>query len=125
MEADGMSIRERLLLLEECYDELVKTINDEEADPKRITDLVGEAEEIMGSLSHILEYSEFGEQTEIEILEAIKAKADALVNLLRGEMDNIIALSKKLTTGRQAIGAYDSPLIGLGYTEGKFVDRKK
>lgn len=125
MEADGMSIRERLLLLEECYDELVKTINDEEADPKRITDLVGEAEEIMGSLSHILESSEFEEQTEIEILEAIKAKADALVNLLRGEMDNIIALSKKLTTGRQAIDAYDSPLIGLGYTEGKFVDRKK
>lgn len=125
MEVNGMNIRERLLLLEECYDELVKVINAEEADPQRITDLVGEAEEIVGSLSYVLESSEFEEQSEIESLEAIKTKADAIVNLLREEMDNIVALSKKITTGRQAINAYDLPMIGLGYTEGKFVDRKK
>lgn len=125
MEANGMSIRDKFLLLEKCYDELVKVIKAEEADPQRITDLVREAEEIMGSLSYTLKSSGIEDQVETEILEAIKTKADAIVNLLREEMDTIIALSKKITTGRQAMNAYDLPMIGLGYTEGKFIDRKK
>ncbi|HBG17375.1 MAG TPA: hypothetical protein DDW93_11375 [Firmicutes bacterium] len=125
MEWDGINLREGLLVLEECYDQLVKVIKGDSGDPQKITVLVAEAEQIVDSLSFVIQSSGLENQDEVEMMKAIKIKADAIVNLLREEMDAIAELFKNITTGRQALNAYDIPPIGLGYTEGKFVDRKK
>ena len=122
---DGINLKKEYHLLEECYDQLNEVIKDDNADPRRITELVDESERIVKSLASKIESSGIKDQDEAEILQAIKIKADAIVNLLREEMASITELFLNLKTGRQALNAYDIPPIGLGYTEGKFVDRKK
>ncbi len=122
---DGINLKKGYHLLEECYDQLAEVIRDNNADPRRITELVDESEQIIQLLASKIESSGIEVQEEVEILQAVKIKADAIVNLLREEMASIRELFINFQTGRQALNAYDLPQVGLGYTEGKFVDRKK
>ena len=125
MEWDGINLREGLHLLEDCYERLTKAIKDEEADPKEISSFVDEAEQIVVLIASILQKSPVKDEDEMEVMKAAKAKADAIVQLLQAEMGTIAEHYAQIKTGRQAINAYHPQPLGLGYSEGKFVDRKK
>ncbi len=125
MEWDGLSLREGFKLLEDCYDRLLKAIKDDEADPKEISSFAEEAEQIVVLLSNLLQKSAIEQEAELELIRAVKAKADAIIQLLHEEMEAIAESYAQIKTGQQAINAYQPPTVGLGYSEGKFVDRKK
>lgn len=125
MEWDGINLQEGFRLLEECYNQLVEAIKDDQADPRKIASLVDDAERIVELLTSIWQSSPIKEQGELELMKTVKVKADDIVQLLQKEMGHISESFKTLNTGRQALNAYGMPRIGMGYTEGKFVDRKK
>ncbi|NLW55513.1 MAG: hypothetical protein GX050_02635 [Firmicutes bacterium] len=125
MEWDGINLQEGFCLLEQCYNRLEDAIKDEQADPQEIAFLVDDAERIVQLLSRLLRSSPLKEEDEFELVQKVKVKAEAIVQLLREEMEYIFESFKSLNTGRQAINAYEGPRVGMGYTEGKFVDRKK
>ena len=125
MEWDGINLREGFKLLEDCYERLLKAIKDEGADPKEISSFVDEAEQIVVLLSTILQKKPIEEEAEFELMKAVKAKADAIIQLLHEEMETIAENYAQIKTGKQAINAYQPQSVGLGYSEGKFVDRKK
>ena len=58
-------------------------------------------------------------------VQTVKEKADAIIRLLHEEMGAIAEQYAQIKTGEQAINAYNPQPVGLGYSEGKFVDRKK
>ncbi|NLM36670.1 MAG: hypothetical protein GX202_00905 [Firmicutes bacterium] len=124
MEWDGLGLMDGLRLLENCYNRLTQVVKDEHADPKVITSLVDEAEQIVVLLNSILQRTALEGEDE-ETLKTVKEKADAIVQLLHQEMETIAEQYAQLKTGRQAMDAYYSPPVGLGYSEGKFVDRKE
>ncbi|NLY90586.1 MAG: hypothetical protein GX081_03140 [Firmicutes bacterium] len=125
MEWDGINLREGFKLLEDCYERLMKAIKDEGADHTVISSFVDEAEQIVVLLSNILKKSVIEEEVELELMRAVKAKADAIIQLLQEEMESIAESYAQIKTGQKAINAYQPPSVGLGYSEGKFVDRKK
>lgn len=124
MEWDGLELMDGLRLLENCYDRLAQVVKDEQADPKAIASLVEEAEQIVVLLNTILQRTPL-EAEDVHTVQAVKEKADAIVQLLHEEMEVVAAHYAQIKTGRQAIDAYNPPLVGLGYSEGKFVDSKK
>ena len=65
------------------------------------------------------------EEEKEQTIQTVKEKADAIVQLLQEEMGAIAEQYAQIKTGRQAINAYYPQPVGLGYSEGKFVDRKK
>lgn len=126
MEWDGLGLKDGLRLLENCYNRLAEVVKDEQADPKAITSLVDEAEQIVVLLNSILQRTGMEEEADQEtIMETIKEKADAIVQLLQDEMGTIAQQYAQIRTGRQAIDAYYPQPVGLGYSEGRFVDNKK
>ncbi|NLC52922.1 MAG: hypothetical protein GX770_03025 [Firmicutes bacterium] len=124
MEWDGLELKDGLRLLENCYNRLAQIVKDEEADPQAITSLVDEAEQIVVLLNAILQRASVEGEKEQNI-QAVKEKADAIVQLLQEEMGTIAEQYAQIKTGRQAIDAYYPQPVGLGYSEGKFIDRKK
>ncbi|MBA2132295.1 hypothetical protein [Capillibacterium thermochitinicola] len=124
MEWDGLELMDGLRLLENCYDRLAQVVKDEQADPKVITSLVDEAEQIVVLLNSILQRTPLEGEKE-ETLKTVKEKADAIVQLLQQEMGTIAEKYAQIKTGRQAVDAYYPQPVGLGYSEGKFVDRKE
>ncbi len=124
MEWDGLELKDGLRLLENCYNRLAQAVKDEQADPKVITSLVDEAEQIVVLLNSILQRTLLEEEKE-QTIQTVKEKADAIVQLLQEEMGAIAEQYAQIKTGRQAINAYYPQPVGLGYSEGKFVDRKK
>ena len=125
MEWDGIDLSEGMKLLDDCYERLGQVIQDDESDPKEISAFVDEAEQIVVLITSILQKEPIREATELELMQAVKAKADAIVQLLQTEMKTITKQVEQISTGRQAINAYNPPPVGFGYSEGKFVDRKK
>ncbi|HEY8391262.1 MAG TPA: hypothetical protein VIL83_00845 [Capillibacterium sp.] len=127
MEWDGINLREGVRLLEDCYERLMRAIKDEKGDHKEISSLVEEAEQIVVLLSNILQKPALEEEVdaEVELMRTVKAKADAIIQLLREEMEKIAKSYAQIKTGQQAISAYQPKRVGLGYGEGKFVDRKE
>jgi len=125
MEWDGIDLREGMKLLDDCYERLWQVIQDEESDPKEIPAFVDEAEQIVVLITSILQKEPNREATELELMQAVKARADAIVQLLQTEMKTITQQVGQISTGRQAINAYNPQPVGFGYSEGKFVDRKK
>ncbi|HHT49614.1 MAG TPA: hypothetical protein GXZ98_10030 [Firmicutes bacterium] len=125
MEWDGLDLREGFKLLEDCYERLMEAIKDETVDPKEISSFVEEAEHIVVLLTNILQKSPIDEEAQLELIKAVKAKADAIIQVLHEEMETIAASYEQLKTGKRALNAYQPQPVGLGYSEGKFVDRKK
>lgn len=123
MEWDGLELKDGLKLLENCYNRLAQLIKDEQADPKEIASLVDEAEQIVVLLTSILPQTSLEEAS--DDLKAVKVKADALVALLQTEMETIAQQFAQISAGREAINAYNPQPVGFGYSEGKFVDRKR
>lgn len=124
MEWDGLELKDGLRLLENCYNRLAQAVKDEQADPKEITSLVEEAEQIVVLLDAILQRTPLEEEKE-QTIQTVKEKADAIIQLLNEEMGAIAEQYAQIKTGRQAIDAYYPQPVGLGYSEGKFVDRKE
>ncbi|HHT05444.1 MAG TPA: hypothetical protein GXZ97_04165 [Hydrogenispora sp.] len=124
MEWDGLELKDGLRLLENCYNRLAQAVKDEQADPKEITSLVEEAEQIVVLLDAILQRTSLEEEKE-QTIQTVKEKADAIIQLLNEEMGAIAEQYAQIKTGRQAIDAYYPQPVGLGYSEGKFVDRKE
>ncbi len=124
MEWDGLELKDGLRLLENCYNRLAQAVKDEQADPKEITSLVEEAEQIVVLLDAILQRTSLEEEKE-QTIQTVKEKADAIIRLLNEEMGAIAEQYAQIKTGRQAIDAYYPQPVGLGYSEGKFVDRKE
>ncbi len=125
MEWDGINLQEGFSLLEQCYNRLKDAIADEQADPQEIAFLVDDAERIVQLLSKLWQSSPHRTEDELGLMEKAKVKAEEIVRLLQQEMERITESFKSLSSGRQALNAYNSPRVGMGYTEGKFVDRKK
>lgn len=124
MEWDGLELKDGLRLLENCYNRLAQAVKDDQADPKEITSLVEEAEQIVVLLDAILQRTSLEEEKE-QTIQTVKEKADAIIQLLNEEMGAIAEQYAQIKTGRQAIDAYYPQPVGLGYSEGKFVDRKE
>ncbi len=124
MEWDGLELKDGLRLLENCYNRLAQAVKDEQADPKEITSLVEEAEQIVVLLDAILQRTPLEEEKE-QTIQTVKEKADAIIQLLNEEMGAMAEQYAQIKTGRQAIDAYYPQPVGLGYWEGKFVDRKE
>jgi phosphoglycolate phosphatase-like HAD superfamily hydrolase len=124
MEWDGLELKDGLRLLENCYNRLAQAVKDDQADPKEITSLVEEAEQIVVLLDAILQRTPLEEEKE-QTIQTVKEKADAIIQLLNEEMGAIAEQYAQIKTGRQAIDAYYPQPVGLGYSEGKFVDRKE
>lgn len=124
MEWDGLELKDGLRLLENCYNRLAQAVKDDQADPKEITSLVEEAEQIVVLLDAILQRTPLEEEKE-QTIQTVKEKADAIIRLLNEEMGAIAEQYAQIKTGRQAIDAYYPQPVGLGYSEGKFVDRKE
>lgn len=124
--------RDHYLKLQDCYDRLEKEFSARNVDARRITELVEEADRIIKFLSlnaagQAGEAGTDGKSTagEREILESLRKKARRLEELFKKEMAGIEEAISNLKTGRRAINAYHPPRVGMGYTEGKFVDRKE
>ena len=115
MEWDGLALKDGLKLLENCYNQIAQLVKAEQTDPHKIALLVDEAEQIVVLLTSILPKTPLEEAA--EDLEAVKVKADALVELLQTEMETIAQQFAQISTGRQAMNAYNPQPVGFGYSE--------
>lgn len=117
---------EALHNLEACYDRLAAIVLDENADPQLITDLTAEASRLIDLINRDKPYvSAEHKAEELQLLERLKIKAEEVENLFHQEMGRIKQNLGGLKRGKKAVNAYKPPAVGMGYSEGKFVDRKE
>jgi|GEM_PF-522568 len=127
-EANGESKLEALRSLEERYDRLAGIVQDENADPQLITDLSAEADAIVEFLKgreNSTEMDKASARSEQELLQRLREKSQAVEELFGKELGRIKESLGGLKRGKKAVSAYGPPAVGMGYSEGKFVDRKK
>lgn len=112
--------------LEACYDRLVSIVQDDHADPQLITDLTTEADQLIDLINQDKQPVKTVHQgEERQLLASLKAKSGELETIFRKEMDRLKADLGGLKKGKKVVSAYKPPAVGMGYSEGKFVDRKE
>lgn len=112
--------------LETCYDRLAAIVRDENADPQLITDLTAEAGRLIDLLNRDKSLVPAAQKVEeLQLLERLKSKVEEVESLFHKEMDRIKQNLGGLKRGKKAVNAYKPPAVGMGYSEGKFVDRKE
>lgn len=117
---------EALRKLEACYDRLVSIVQDDHADPQLITDLTAESDQLIDLINQDKQPVTAAHQgEERQLLESLKAKSEELETLFHKEMGRIKADLGGLKQGKKAVNAYKPPAVGMGYSEGKFVDKKE
>jgi hypothetical protein len=52
-------------------------------------------------------------------------RLNELIPRLRQEKENVLRQITAIKTGRAVMSAYQKPRLGMGYTEGKFLDNRK
>ena len=112
--------------LEACYDRLAAIVRDENADPQLITDLTAEAGRLIDLLNRDKSLVPAAQKVEeLQLLERLKSKVEEVESLCHKEMGRIKQNLGGLKRGKKAVNAYKPPAVGMGYSEGKFVDRKE
>jgi hypothetical protein len=106
-----------------CYRKMLQSITDGESDPEKITELADEAvrliEELTGTLPNL---SASARKSQLEWL---YHQLQQVIAVTEGAKMKLFHALRELNTGKQAIRSYRSPAVGIGYTEGTFLDQKK
>jgi hypothetical protein len=103
------------------YRELETVIGDPDSDSETIILLIDRCEKLVGRLK-MLHPAENDCKTKIE--EACQ-RLNQLMPRIRQEKEKALHQLSTLKTGRAAMSAYQRPRLGMGFTEGKFLDNKK
>jgi hypothetical protein len=109
--------------LDYCYDQLLQVLTDARPEPEQILEL---AEETVALLARLTDYPvEKGEIEPRLQLENLFHKLQQVIKVTVDEKDKIYQSMLKLKTSKRVFQSYRPPAVGMGYTEGKFLDQKK
>lgn len=117
--AENGSYLERLSL---CYSQLTEAVQSETVSPEQIIALSDKAESI---IAEIKKDSAYRATVKPEEALELKRQADGLIGLIKDEMNKLASQISKLKSGSRAVKGYQSAPVGMGYSEGKFMDIKK
>jgi chromosome segregation ATPase len=109
--------------LDLCYRKLLQAITDVQSDPEKITKLADEAAKLIVELAGTL--PNLSETEQKSQLEWLFHQLQQVIAVTEGAMSKLHQALRELNTGKQAIRSYRSPAVGIGYTEGTFLDQKK
>jgi hypothetical protein len=112
--------------LQRVYREMEALVRDENFEPERMAALMDRSEELFGQLMEQAQSSvdppgAFFREKLVDASEQL----NRLIALLRMEKEEVFQQINSLKNSRSALSAYQRPQIGMGYTEGKFLDNKK
>jgi hypothetical protein len=108
--------------LDFCYEQLLLVIAAAHSEPEQILKLVDEAAALIAGLT---DYQGEMEARHWSQLEKLFCKLQQVIEVTAEEKNKICRAMSNLKTGKQAIQSYRPPAVGMGYTEGKFLDQKK
>jgi hypothetical protein len=109
--------------LERCYGQLLQALNAPDSGPEQVMGLVDEATALIAGLPPLPEAAD-----QIGYRLRLVKLADQLQQVITAtevEKSKLYQAIRELKTGKQAIRSYCPPAVGMGFSEGKFVDRKK
>jgi prophage DNA circulation protein len=109
--------------LDFCYEQLLSVISDTQSKPEQILELVNETTALIAGLTAELEKT--GEVVPRVQLEKVFHKLQQVIAVTVNGKNQVYRAMMELKTGKQAINSYRPPAVGMGYTEGKFLDQKK
>ncbi|HEY8464805.1 MAG TPA: hypothetical protein VIM29_12510 [Bacillota bacterium] len=105
------------------YEQLLKVAADPQADPEQVVALSTEADAVISGWIAKLP-SRPGRDARPQ-LEQLQQKLFRIRRLVETERNKAFQSLKNLKAGKRAVQSYRPPTVGLGYTEGKFLDTKK
>ncbi|HOP74674.1 MAG TPA: hypothetical protein PLC07_06410 [Bacillota bacterium] len=108
--------------LRTCYVQLAEAVQSETASPEYIVALSETADKI---IDEIKKDSAFRAAVRPEEVLELKEQAEALIRLIKTEMEKRASHISNLQSGRRAVKGYHSLPVGMGISEGKFMDIKK
>lgn len=111
-------------LLLNYYQELEALLEDENSDPEMITSLIEKSDQLIEKLKSMPQISNEMVLT-VELLAEISGQSQKLISLMNREKDKAMNQISILKSGKTAFNAYQKPRVGMGYTEGKFLDNRK
>lgn len=106
------------------YQQLELALKDDDSDPEMIVSLIEQSETLFNQLKLKVET---GEITLVDKEELTRSHQQSrqLIALINKEKGNILSQINALKSGKTALNAYQKPRLGMGYTEGKFLDNKQ
>ena len=110
--------------LSEAYQQLETLLADPEADPEAIEAAVQNTESCSAKLMVLVEHQGLDGLRRGD-LEELLGNVQAIIVSLNEESGKLRQVLLNLQSGKRAVKAYHSPRQGMGFTEGKFLDRKK
>ncbi len=110
--------------IETCYEQLELMLANEKAEPEQIAELVFKSEQIFKQLTDEVKNLDLSEEN-LEKFQSLAVKLHQLMSKLTLEINKVNELILSLKKGKQVVTAYNTqPSVGMGFTEGKFIDRK-
>jgi hypothetical protein len=109
--------------LDFCYGQLLSVISDTQSEPEQILKLVDETTALIAGL--VAELEKAGELAPRMQLEKVSHKLQQVIAVAINGKNQVYQAIMELKTGKQVINSYRPPAVGMGYTEGKFLDQKK
>jgi hypothetical protein len=109
--------------LEQCYGRLSQVMGNPAAEPGQIIELVAEAAALFARLPEQMQAAEHSEQR--RQLAKLADQLQQTITVTMTEKNKLHQAILELKIGKQAISSYRPPAVGLGYSEGKFLDQKK
>lgn len=120
---DQVELENEIQKLGLCYEKLLQIIGDPQTEPDQIIELCDQAGAKIANLVRLLHDQN---QTDIRTrLEPIFQKLLQIIPLVETEKNKAYQSLIELKTGKRAVKSYAPPPVGMGYTEGKFLDQKK
>ena len=109
--------------LDLCYEKLLQITGEPQTSPDQVIELSDQAGAIIANLATLLQDQS---QTNIRLrLEPVFQKLLQIIQLVEKEKNKAYQSLMELKTGKRAVKSYAPPPVGMGYTEGKFLDQKK
>ncbi|HYH02948.1 MAG TPA: hypothetical protein VEC37_07585 [Bacillota bacterium] len=105
------------------YEKLLRITGDPETEPDQVIELSDQASMTITNLAKLLQ-----NQRQADIrprLEQLYQKLLQVMRLVENEKNKAYQALIDLKTGKRAVKSYGPPPVGMGYTEGKFLDQKK
>lgn len=110
--------------LREAYQQLEQVLEEPDAETAAIEAAVEHTESCSAKLMVLVEHQGLDGLRRGD-LEELLGNVQAIIVSLNEESGKLRQVMLNLQSGKRAVKAYHSPRQGMGFTEGKFLDRKK
>jgi hypothetical protein len=119
-----LSFDAALQKLDCCYEQMLPVIGNADVDPDKIEALVDETNTLFLKIAAEMEKEAIGSEQRIQLTK-LADRLQLVITAVQMAKKQIYQSMVDLKTAKQAINSYRPPAVGMGYTEGKFLDQKK